>query len=458
LEPKNFSRVLIANRGEIALRIIRACRELGLETILAVSEADRKSLPAKMADRTVCIGPPKATQSYLQVGTLICAALGTGAEAIHPGYGFLAEQPDFAEACERHGLTFIGPKAEHIRKMGDKIQARKMARDLGVPVIPGSKRVETIAEAEESADRLGYPVLIKAAAGGGGRGMKLVAKAADLKSRFLEAAAEVRAAFGDDRLFMEHYISNARHVEVQVMGDRWGNVRHFFERDCSLQRRHQKMVEEAPCRALTPEVREGLFAAALTIARQIQYLNAGTVEFIWDQDLQKFYFLEMNTRIQVEHPVTEMITGVDLVKEQIRIAQGREMAYRQDEILAEGHAIECRITAESPENGFRPCPGEIREWKAPGGPGIRLDTHCYAGYLVPPYYDSLLGKLIAGGTSRSEAINGMDRALAEFHVSGIDTTIPFYREIMKNDQYRRGEISTSWIEKTFSPAAAGGSG
>jgi len=458
LEPKNFSRVLIANRGEIALRIIRACRELGLETILAVSEADRKSLPAKMADRTVCIGPPKATQSYLQADTLICAALGTGAEAIHPGYGFLAEQPDFAEACERHGLTFIGPKAEHIRKMGDKIQARKMAGDLGVPVIPGSKRIETIAEAEESADRLGYPVLIKAAAGGGGRGMKLVPKAADLKSCFMEAAAEVRAAFGDDRLFMEHYISNARHVEVQVMGDHWGNLLHFFERDCSLQRRHQKMVEEAPCRVLTPEIREGLFEAALTITRQIQYLNAGPVEFIWDQDLQKFYFLEMNTRIQVEHPVTEMITGVDLVKEQIRIAQGREIAYRQDEISAEGHAIECRITAESPEDGFRPCPGEIREWKAPGGSGIRLDTHCFAGYLVPPYYDSLLGKLIAKEPGRLEAINAMDRALAEFHISGIDTTIPFYRKIMKNNQYRRGEISTNWIENTFSLVPAGDSG
>jgi acetyl-CoA carboxylase biotin carboxylase subunit len=458
LDRKNFSRVLIANRGEIALRVIRACRDLGLETILAVSEADRKSLPAKIADRTVCIGPPKATQSYLQVDTLICAALGTGAEAIHPGYGFLAEQPEFPEACERHGLAFIGPKAEHIRKMGDKIWARQMARELGVSVIPGSKQIGTLAEGEESADRLGYPVLIKAAAGGGGRGMKLVHKAADLKSCFMEAAAEVRAAFGDDRLFMEHYISNARHVEVQVMGDRWGNLRHFFERDCSLQRRHQKMVEEAPCRFLTPEIRAGLFSAALTIARQVQYLNAGTIEFIWDQDLQKFYFLEMNTRIQVEHPVTEMITGVDLVKEQVRIAQGREIAYRQDEISADGHAIECRITAESPENDFRPCPGEIREWKTPTGSNIRLDTHCYAGYFVPPYYDSLLAKLIMRGPSRSEAINGMDRALGEFHISGIDTTIPFYRKIMKNDQYRRGEISTNWIENTFSPAPAGDSG
>jgi acetyl-CoA carboxylase, biotin carboxylase subunit len=458
LNKKEFSRVLIANRGEIALRVIRACRELGLETILAVSDADRQSLPAKMADRTVCIGAPKATQSYLQVDTLICAALGTGAEAIHPGYGFLAEQPEFPESCEKYGLVFIGPKAEHIRKMGDKIWARQMARDLGVPVIPGSKQIGTPAEAEESAEQLGYPVMIKAAAGGGGRGMKLVRKAGDLKTGFMEAAAEVRAAFGDDRLFMEHYVSNARHVEVQVMGDRFGNLLHFFERDCSLQRRHQKMVEEAPCRFLTPEAREGLFKAALTIARQIHYLNAGTIEFIWDQDLEKFYFLEMNTRIQVEHPVTEMITGIDLVKEQIRVAQGREIAYRQNEISLDGHAIECRITAESPENDFRPCPGEIREWKAPAGPNIRLDTHCYAGYSVSPYYDSLMAKLIVKGPGRGEAISEMERALSEFHISGIDTTIPFYRKIMRNDQYRRGEISTNWIENTFSPVPGIGPG
>ncbi len=458
MDTKKFCRVLIANRGEIALRIIRACRDLGLETILAVSEADRKSLPAKMADRTVCIGPAKPMQSYLQVNTLISAALGTGAEAIHPGYGFLAEQPEFPEACEKHGLVFIGPKAEHIRKMGDKIWARQMARDLGIPVIPGSQRIETLARAGEEAERLGYPVLIKAAAGGGGRGMKLVREPGDLKLSFTEAAAEVQAAFGDDRLFMEHYIANARHVEVQVMGDRWGNVLHFFERDCSLQRRHQKMVEEAPCWDLSPEIRDRLFMAALTIARQIRYLNAGTIEFIWDQDLKKFYFLEMNTRIQVEHPVTEMVTGVDLVKEQFQVAQGNEISYKQEEISVNGHAIECRITAESPENGFRPCPGEILEWKAPAGPDIRLDTHCYAGYSVSPYYDSLLAKLIAKGSGRSEAISGMDRALTEFHISGIDTTIPFYRQIMKNDQYRRGEISTNWIENRFFPALGGDPG
>jgi acetyl-CoA carboxylase biotin carboxylase subunit len=454
LDMKNFSRVLIANRGEIALRVIRACRELGLETILAVSEADRKSLPAKMADKTVGIGPPRPIQSYLRMDTLISAALSTGAEAIHPGYGFLAERPEFPEACTRQGLVFIGPKAEQIRKMGDKIQARRIARELGVPVIPGSKRIGTPAEAEEAADQLGYPVLIKAAAAGGGRGMKLVPKPEDLKPGFTEAAAEAGAAFGDDRLFMEHYISNARHIEVQVMGDHRGNLRHFFERDCSLQRRHQKMLEEAPCPVLTPDMRQEIFNAALTIARHIQYLSAGTIEFIWDQDLKRFYFLEMNTRIQVEHPVTEMITGVDLVKEQIRVARGGEISYPQEEIAFDGHAIECRITAESPEEGFRPCPGEIREWKAPADPHLRLDTHCYAGYVVPPYYDSLLAKLIAKGRSRPEVIGAMDRALGEFHISGIDTTIPFFRKIMNHDRYRRGEISTNWIENTFLPLQA----
>jgi acetyl-CoA carboxylase, biotin carboxylase subunit len=449
VNTKSFSRVLIANRGEIAVRIIRACRELGLETVLAVSEADRKSLPAAMADRTVCIGPPKATRSYLQLETLVCAALATGAEAIHPGYGFLAEQPDFPETCEKHGVVFIGPKPEHIRKMGDKIWARRMAQDLGVPVIPGSKQVGSVGEAEKSAEQLGYPVLIKAAAGGGGRGMKLVREAADLKAGFTEAAAEVGAAFGDDRLFIEHYISNARHVEVQIMGDSWGNLLHFFERDCSLQRRHQKMLEESPCPVLTPEIREELFRAALIIARHIHYLGAGTVEFIWDQGMERFYFLEMNTRIQVEHPVTEMITGVDLVKEQIRVAQAKELSYTQKEISARGHAIECRITAESAEGEFRPCPGEIQQWKPPAGKDIRLDTHCYAGYCVPPQYDSLLAKLIVKGQTRAEAVDGMDRALSEFQVSGIDTTIPFYRMIMKDDRYRRGEVSTQWVENTF---------
>jgi acetyl-CoA carboxylase biotin carboxylase subunit len=455
---KKFSRVLIANRGEIALRVIRACRELGLESILAVSEADRKSLPAKMADRCLIIGPPRPSESYLRVDTLISAALGSGAEAIHPGYGFLAERPEFPEACGEKGLVFIGPKPEHIRRMGDKIQARRMAQELGVPVIPGSRRIESLSAAEREADRLGYPVLIKAAAGGGGRGMKLVPKAEDLGLAFTEAAAEAREAFGDDRLYLEHYVVNARHIEIQVMGDARGNLRHFFERDCSLQRRHQKMVEEAPCPVLTPASRQGIIDAALALARHIRYLSAGTIEFIYDQDLGKFYFLEMNTRIQVEHPVTEMITGADLVKEQIRIARGEEISYAQEEISFAGHAIECRINAEAPEAGFRPSPGEIQAWKAPAGPHVRLDTHCYAGYFVPPYYDSLLAKLIVRGPSRTEAITAMERALGEFHISGIDTTISFCSRIMQNDRYRRGEISTNWIENVFLPAPAAGGG
>jgi len=454
--PK-FSRVLIANRGEIAVRIIRACQKLGLETVLTVSEADRKSLPAKMADKIVIIGPPRPIQSYLRIDGLITAAINSGAQAIHPGYGFLAESPEFAEACEKQGLIFIGPKAHHIRMMGDKIKARELAKQLGIPVIPGSPLLATLYDAEKTADLLGYPVLIKAAAGGGGRGMKLVENPNELKANFTEAAAEARTAFGDERLFMEHYIANARHIEVQVMGDHWGNLRHFFERDCSLQRRHQKMLEEAPCPILSPEMRQQIYQAALTLVQHIKYVSAGTVEFVWDQDLNKFYFLEMNTRVQVEHPVTEMITGVDLVIEQIRVARGEEISYRQEEIVIDGHAIECRITAESSENGFQPCPGEITGWKAPVNPQVRLDTHCYAGYVVPPFYDSLLAKLIAKGSNRLEAIEIMDQALGEFHISGIDTTISFYRKIMHNEQYRRGQINTKWIERNFTPASEMGS-
>jgi acetyl-CoA carboxylase biotin carboxylase subunit len=448
-KKKNFSRVLIANRGEIALRIIRACQELGLETIAAVSEADKDSLPARRADRAICIGPPQPIKSYLQVDTIISAALGTGAEAIHPGYGFLAEQPELAEACDRYGLVFIGPRPEQIRKMGDKIWARKIARDLGVPVIPGSEQVQKAEEAGEVAHKLGYPILIKAAAGGGGRGMKVVRNASDLKYFLSEAGAEAHAAFGDNRLYMEKYVANARHIEVQIMGDQQGNIVHLFERDCSLQRRHQKMVEEAPCPILTPELRQEICGAALSIARNIKYLNAGTIEFIWDQDQEIFYFLEMNTRIQVEHPVTEMITGVDLVREQIRVAGGEELSFRQDEIRTEGHAIECRINAESPGSGFLPCPGQIREWRPPDGPNLRVDTHCYPGYSVPPYYDSLLAKIISKGGNRLEAIETMQRALANFHVEGVDTTIPFYQSLLKKPEYHAGAIHTGWIENNM---------
>ena len=443
---KPFSRVLIANRGEIAIRILRACRELGLETVAVVSEADKQSLAALMADRAVCIGPPPPIKSYLQIDTIIAAALGTGAQAIHPGYGFLAEQPELAEACERYDLVFIGPRPEQIRRMGDKIWARKMARDIGVPVIPGSEQIHGAEEAVKAAERLGYPLLIKAAGGGGGRGIKVAENASELKVFLAEAGAEAHAAFGDDRLYMEKFIGNARHIEVQIMGDQRGNLVHLFERDCSLQRRHQKMVEESPCPVLTPHLRQEICDAALAIARSIKYLSAGTIEFIWDQDRENFYFLEMNTRIQVEHPVTEFTTGLDLVREQIRIARGEDLSFRQDEIRAEGHAIECRINAESPAQGFFPCPGQIQEWKAPDDPNLRVDTHCFSGYSIPPYYDSLLAKIISRGRNRLEAIETMEQGLAHFHVTGVDTTIPFYQGLLKNAAYRSGAVHTRWIE------------
>jgi acetyl-CoA carboxylase biotin carboxylase subunit len=444
---KKISRVLVANRSEIAVRVIRACRDLGIQSVLAASEADGDSLAARMADRVVCIGPPPPIKSYLNVGAIIMAALGTGAEAIHPGYGFLAEQPELPKACERYGILFIGPKADQIHKMGDKLWARKMAMNLGVPVIPGSQLVNDFSDARLKGEKVGFPVLIKAAAGGGGRGMKIAHQPADLKVVFDEASAEAHAAFGDDRLYLERYIPNARHVEVQILGDRFGQIVHLGERDCSLQRRYQKMVEEAPSPAVSPQLRQKMCRAALDLTRQIQYENAGTVEFILDQDEGRFYFLEMNTRIQVEHPVTEMITGIDLVQEQIRIAAGHPVPFSQEEIRFSGHAIECRITAESPRRGFQPCPGRIQRWEAPGGAGIRLDTHCYPGYFVPPFYDSLLAKLIATGKDRAETMKRMEKALENFHVSGVETTIPFHRFILQHADYHRGKVNTRWLEE-----------
>ena len=445
----SISRVLIANRSEIAVRIIRACQELGIETVAVVSEVDRESMPAKMADRVVCIGPAQPIKSYLKVDTIISAALGTGCDAIHPGYGFLAEQPELPDACEQYGLSFIGPRAEHIRRMGDKLFARKMVAALGIPVIPGSELVRDFSEATTAAVKTGYPILLKAAAGGGGKGMKIVKRAKDLKAAFYEASAEARSAFGDDRIYIEHYIPDARHIEVQVLGDRFGNIVHLFERDCSLQRRYQKMVEESPSPVVTDELRDQMCRAALLIAGNIEYLSAGTVEFILDQTEQSFYFLEMNTRIQVEHPVTEMITGVDLVQEQIRIAAGLPVGFSQDDVMHDGHAIECRINAESPDSDFRPCPGKIIEWDPPEGDNIRLDTHCYPGYVVQPYYDSLLAKIIATGHTRTQAIENMQQALAELRVSGVDTTIGFHQFILQNVDYQRGFFNTSWIEDTL---------
>jgi acetyl-CoA carboxylase biotin carboxylase subunit len=438
--------VFIANRGEIALRIIRACKELGIASVLAVSEADRNSLPARVADRAVCIGPPQPIESYLRVKTIVMAALGTSSDAIHPGYGFLAEQPELGELCSQHDLIFIGPKPDNIRKMGDKLLARSMAKDLGIPIIPGSELVRGPREAMHVAQQVGFPVLLKAAAGGGGKGMKTVNGPEHLETTFQEAAAEARSAFGDDRLYLEHFIPNARHIEVQILADRFGNAIHLFERDCSLQRRYQKMVEEAPSPALNDRMSEQVYNAALSIVRHIGYLNAGTVEFILDQDQDKFYFLEMNTRIQVEHPVTEMITGLDIVKEQIAIAAGKPLSVTQKEVRRNGHAIECRINAELPEADFRPCPGQITRWNPPSMKQVRVDSHCYTGYFVPPYYDSLLAKLITKGDDRPQAIGLMVDALANFTVSGVDTTIPLYDSIMKNPEYRDGKINTRWVE------------
>ncbi len=450
----SVTRVLVANRGEIAVRVIRACQTLGIETVAAVSEADRESMAAKIAHRAVCIGPARSADSYLKVENLIAAARGTGCDALHPGYGFLSERPALAQACADNQIVFVGPSAENITMMGDKLQARMIARAAGVPLVPGSEQAKDPHEAAELAKQIGYPLLLKASAGGGGRGIKLVWNAGEIEGTFRVAAAEARAAFGNDTLYMERYVGNARHIEVQILGDRHGNVIHLGERDCSLQRRHQKIVEEAPAYAVPPEIRAKICHAAAALARSIGYQSAGTIEFIYDNDTADFYFLEMNTRIQVEHPVTEMITGVDLVAQQLRIARGEPLALRQSDMTFSGHAIECRITAESPQHGFRPCPGRIVEWQAPQGPGIRLDTHCYPGYFVPPYYDSLLAKLIVHGATRQEAADQTSRALADFHVTGIDTLIPFLKAVIDDREYRAGAVNTRWLEKRLEEYSA----
>ena len=439
------NRVLVANRGEIALRVIRACQQMGIETVLAASVADRDSLPARSADRTVCIGPALSAKSYLNVGAIITAAKGCGADAVHPGYGFLSESPELAQACADEGLTFIGPRPEHIRDMGNKIEARKRAKAFGLPLLPGSEKVYSYQEAAEVAQRVGFPVILKAAAGGGGRGMKIVTQSDQLQRMFESASAEAKAAFGDDSLYLERYIANARHVEVQVLGDRFGNVIHLGERDCSLQRRHQKLVEESPAPAISEALREDIRHAGVTLARSIGYENAGTVEFIYDEDEKKFYFLEMNTRIQVEHPVSEMVTGIDLVQEQIRVARGEALRWSQQDIVFRGHAVECRINAEVPNEGFRPSPGRIDVWSPPEGPNIRVDSHCHAGYAVPPYYDSMIGKLIVYGSDRAEALARMGQALARFQVTGIGTTIEFLRHVMVHPDFVAGRVSTGLV-------------
>ena len=440
-------RVLVANRGEIAVRVIRACRALGIETVLAASEADADSLPARMADSVLCIGPAPSTSSYLNVGTIVQAALGSGSDAIHPGYGFLSEQPELARACLDNGLVFIGPGPQHIEAMGDKLAARQAVSGLGIPVVPGSGLIDGFSEASAMAEKVGYPILLKAAAGGGGKGMKTVHELDNLETVYREASAEARSAFGDDRLYLESFIPNARHIEVQVLADRHGNYVHLFERECSVQRRYQKLIEETPAPWLAGDLREGLCQAALEITEAIRYENAGTVEFILDQDKGSFYFLEMNTRIQVEHPVTEMTTGFDLVQEQLRVAQGEPVSFSQSQVVPRGHAIECRINAEQPWDNFRPSPGRITRWEPPEGTGIRVDSHCYAGYMVPPFYDSLLAKLIVGGNTRMEAIARLQRALANFHVAGVETTIPFLSFLVERADFISGRVNTGWLER-----------
>lgn len=443
---KSIAPVLIANRGEIAVRVIRACRSLGLKSVVTVSEADRDSLAARLADRAVCIGPARSTDSYLKVGTIITAARGVGARSIHPGYGFLAEQPELARACAENGLKFIGPSAGNLKNMGNKLFAREMAESLGVPTIPGSARVGDWRQAVARSKEIGFPILLKAAAGGGGKGIVIVTDPDQLKSSFASTSAEVKAAFGDGTLFLERYIPNARHIEVQIAADRMGSVVHLGERDCSVQRRYQKVIEEAPSTVVSDETRELMCRAAVRIARHINYENMGTVEFVLDRDSGRFHFLEMNTRIQVEHTVTEMVTGLDLVAEQLKIAAGQPLSFSQGDVETTGHAVECRITAEAAAAGFRPSPGRIEDWDPPKGRGIRVDSHGYAGYMIPPYYDSLLAKLITWGGDRAEALARMEQALGDFRISGVETTLPFLSSVVSNPDYLAADINTRWLE------------
>ena len=440
-----FEKVLIANRGEIALRIQRACHEMGIKTVAVHSTADAKAMHVRLADETVCIGPPPPRGSYLNMPSILSAAAITGADAIHPGLGFLAENADFAQLVEEHGFTFIGPSPEHIRLMGDKIRAKSEAVRLGIPVVPGSpEAVRGAAEAEDAAREIGFPVLLKASAGGGGRGMKLAHDAAELAQMLPLAQAEARAGFGDDAVYLERYLDRPRHIEVQLLGDGQGGVIHLGERDCSLQRSHQKLLEEAPSPALDAATRQRLCDVAVAALSQIGYKSAGTMEFLYQDGA--FYFIEMNTRLQVEHPVSEMVSGIDMVCEQLRIAAGAPLGYRQSEIARRGHAIECRINAESSVN-FRPSPGLVSEYHAPGGLGVRVDSALYQGYEVPPYYDSLVAKLIAYGSSREECVMRLRRALAEYVIGGIETTIALHQRLVDDPDFRAGHYDIHWLER-----------
>jgi len=440
-----FDKILIANRGEIALRILRAAKELGVQTVAVYSTADRDAMHVKLADESVCIGPPAARDSYLNIPALLAACEITGADAIHPGYGFLSENARFAEICEDHGITFIGPKAEHIRIMGDKIEAKRTARALGIPCVPGSDGgITDDEEAMRVGDEIGFPLIVKAAAGGGGRGMKVARTREDLSNALSTARMEAKAAFGDDAVYLEKYLEKPRHIEIQVLGDGRSNAVHLGERDCSLQRRHQKVLEESPSPALNEEQREKIGMIVANAMKKLQYLGAGTIEFLYENG--EFYFIEMNTRIQVEHPVTEMITGFDLVIEQIRVASGSPLSMVQDDVRLSGHAIECRINAEHPVT-FRPSPGRISYFHPPGGLGVRVDSAVYQGYVIPPNYDSLVGKLIVHGRTRNEALMRLRRALDELIVDGIDTTLPLFRTLVRNQDIQNGDYDIHWLEK-----------
>ncbi len=441
---KMFKKILIANRGEIALRIIRTCREMGIRTVAVYSTADKDSLHVRFADEAVCIGKPQSSDSYLNIQHIMAAAEITNADAIHPGYGFLAENANFAEICAQYNIKFIGPTPEMIRSMGDKITAKETMIKAGVPVIPGSVGLlESVAEAKKLAKEMGYPVIIKATAGGGGKGMRVMWNESEVEHAYSTAKIEAAASFKNDGIYMEKFVEEPRHIEIQVAGDQFGTVCHLSERDCSIQRRHQKLVEESPSPFMTPELREKMGSAAIKAASAINYESVGTVEFLVDKH-RNFYFMEMNTRIQVEHGVTEEVISYDLVKEQIKIAAGVPISGRNYEPKI--HAIECRINAEDPYNDFRPCPGKITTLHTPGGHGVRVDSHIYAGYTIPPYYDSMIAKVIAVAQTREEAINTMERALSEYVIEGVKTTIPFHMQLMKNEEFRKGNFTTKFIE------------
>jgi len=446
----HFSKILIANRGEIALRILRTCEEMGISTVAVHSTIDRHALHVQLADEAVCIGEPPSSKSYLNIPNIIAAALTRNATAIHPGYGFLAENARFAEICADHQISFIGPTPDSIRAMGDKSTAKETMQRAGVPTVPGSDGLLlSDRQAEAIAQKIGYPIMIKATAGGGGRGMRFVQDETELTKLFLAAQGEAEAAFGNPGVYLEKFVSRPRHIEFQILADSYGNVIHLGERDCSIQRRHQKLLEEAPSPSLTPELRQKMGTAAVMAAKSINYVGAGTVEFLLDSS-GEFYFMEMNTRIQVEHPVTEMITGLDLIAEQIRIAQGEKLQLTQEQVILKGHAIECRINAEDPDRNFRPQPGRISGYLPPGGPGVRMDSHVYTDYEIPPYYDSLIGKLIVWGPNRDAAIKRMKRALRECAITGVPTTINFHQRILETPAFLEGEVYTNFVEQMMS--------